>query len=225
MNAVTIPASGRLTDTCTGRGSTARNCPAFPNQTDTIPVSSTGSVSVANHTSAPLDVVMTLMSYYTGNSDTDPGDTYFDAPWDKIVDTTAGLGAPEAQIPASGSLTIQVSGEGGIASGADTAVIQLSALNATTNGYLDAYAAEGADPGISELFYDAAMTYRDIVYVPCHRRDRSLSLTTAPRRSTWLCIPAGTSCPVRTARSARNTRPSALAARSSSTGQAPAALA
>src|SRR5579863_1017428 len=58
------------------------------NQTDTVPVSSTGSVSVANHTSAPLDVVITLMGYYTGDADTTTGDTYSDAPWVKIVDTT-----------------------------------------------------------------------------------------------------------------------------------------
>src|SRR5262249_4491580 len=61
------------------------------NQTDTIPVSSTGTVSVENHSSAPLDVVITLMGYYTGNSDTTAGDTYGDAPWDKIVDTSTGL--------------------------------------------------------------------------------------------------------------------------------------
>lgn len=111
------------------------------NQTDTIPVSSAGTVSVANHASAPLDVVITLMGCYTGNSDTAVGDTYKDAPWDKIVDTTTGLGAPQAQIPAGGSLTVQVGGEGGIAAGADTAVVQLSALNATQNGYLTAYPA------------------------------------------------------------------------------------
>lgn len=136
------------------------------NQTDTIPVSSTGTVSVANHTSAPLDVVMTLMGYYSGGSESAAGDTYFDAPWDKIVDTTTGLGAPRQQIAAGGSLTIQVGGEGGIATGADTAVIQLSAPNATTNGYLDAYAAGTSDPGVSELIYDGAMTYSDLVYVP-----------------------------------------------------------
>lgn len=136
------------------------------NQTDTIQVSATGTVSVANHTAAPLDVVMTLMGYYTGSLDTTVGDTYSDAPWIKIVDTTTGMGAPKAQIPAGGSVTIQVSGEGGVATGADTAVVQLSALNARQNGYLDAYAAGTADPGVSLLIYDGVMTYRDLAYVP-----------------------------------------------------------
>jgi hypothetical protein len=136
------------------------------NQTDTIPVSSTGQVSVANHSSAPLDVVMTLMGYYTGSTDTSAGDTYGNAPWVKIVDTTSGLGTPQAQVPAGGSVTVQVSGQGGIAAGADTAVVQLSALNATDSGYLTAYAAGTSDPGASLLFYDSSMTYRDLAYVP-----------------------------------------------------------
>jgi len=136
------------------------------NQTDTIPVSSTGTVSVANHTSASLDVVITLMGYYTGSSDSAAGDTYGDAPWSKIVDTVSGLGAPQAQIPAGGSVTVQVSGQGGIATGADTAVLQLSAPNASQGGYLTAYAARTSDPGVSALFYDSSMIYRDLVYVP-----------------------------------------------------------
>jgi hypothetical protein len=136
------------------------------NQTDTIPVSSNGTVSVTNHSSAPLDVVMTLMGYYTGPSDTSAGDTYGNAPWIKIVDTTSGLGTSQAPIPAGGSITVQVGGHGGIAVGADTAVVQLSAMNASNNGYLTAYAAGTTDAGVSALFYDNSMTYRDLSYVP-----------------------------------------------------------
>src|ERR1022692_239219 len=135
------------------------------NQTDTIPVSSTGTVSVANHTSGATDVVMTLMGYFTGPTDTTAGDTYGNAPWIKIVDTTSGLGTAQAPIPAGGSITVQVSGQGGIATGADTAVVQISALNAAQGGYLTAYAAGTADPGVSLLFYDSSMTYRDLAYV------------------------------------------------------------
>ncbi len=136
------------------------------NQTDTIGVSSTGTVSVANHSSAALDVVMTLMGYYTGTTDTSAGDTYGDAPWAKIVDTTTGQGTSQAPIPAGGSITVQVSGQGGIATGADTAVLQFSAPNASQSGYLIANAAGTSDPGVSVLFYDSSMIYRDLIYVP-----------------------------------------------------------
>jgi len=62
------------------------------NQTDTIPVSSTGTVSVANHTSASLDVVITLMGYYTGSSDSAAGDTYGDARAWRTAGTDPGWG-------------------------------------------------------------------------------------------------------------------------------------
>ena len=136
------------------------------NQTDTIQVSAAGKVSVTNHTSAALDVVISLMGYYTGTTDTAAGDTYGDAPWARIVDTTTGLGTAQAPIPAGGSVTVQVSGQGGIATGTDTAVIQLNAPNAVQGGFLTAYAAGSSDPGVSALFYDSSMTYRDLVYVP-----------------------------------------------------------
>lgn len=136
------------------------------NQTDTIGVSANGRVSVANHSPASLDVVITLMGYYTGTTDMTAGDTYGDAPWVKIVSTAEGIGTAQAPIPAGGSITVQVSGQGGIATGADTAVLQFSAPNASQSGWLTAYAAGTSDPGVSVLFYDSSMTYRDLVYVP-----------------------------------------------------------
>jgi hypothetical protein len=45
-------------------------------------------------------------------------------------------------------------------------VLQFSANNATTNGYLTAYPAGTSDPGVSLLVYDSSMTYRDLDYVP-----------------------------------------------------------
>ena len=117
------------------------------NQTDTIPVSSAGKVSVANHSPKPLDVVMSLMGYYTGPGESAAGDTYGDAPWVKIVDTANGVGTPQAPIPAGGTVTLQVSGQGGIAVGADTAVLQFSAPNASQSGFLTTYAAGATDPG------------------------------------------------------------------------------
>ena len=153
------------------------------NQTDTIGVSANGTVSVANHSSAALDVVMTVMGYYTGTLDNTAGDTYRDAGWQKIVDTSAGLGAPQAPIAAGNSVTLQVGGQGGIATGADTAVLQFSANNATTNGYLTAYPAGTTDPGVSMLIYDSSMTYRDLEYVPLSSSGQvTVSVTTVLAR-------------------------------------------
>jgi hypothetical protein len=59
-----------------------------------------------------------------------------------------------------------VTGKGGIAAGADTAVLQVNAQNASAGGYLDAYAAGSSDPNVSALAYSTDTDYRDLLYVP-----------------------------------------------------------
>ncbi len=135
-------------------------------QTETIPVSAAGTIGLTNHTSASLDLKVAIVGYFTGDADSQPGDTYAEAGLKKIVDTTKGLGGPQAQIPAGGSVTFQVTGQAGIASGADTAVIQLSALNAVSSGYLTAYAAGGTDSGEPVVRYASGLDYSNLVYAP-----------------------------------------------------------
>lgn len=172
ITAINTTASGYLTDYDSDNpdpnvASVGVRAGVSTNQTDTITLSSSGAVSFANHTSGSTDVVMSVTGYYTGPSDSSPGDTYGSTSWAKIVDTTTGLGTAEAPVPAGGSITVQVSGgAGGIASGAATAVVQLSALNASQTGFLTAYAAGSADPGVSLLMYASGMPYRDMAYVP-----------------------------------------------------------
>lgn len=137
------------------------------NQTEVIPVSTAGTVSFANHTPADVDVAVTITGYYTGAGDSAAGSTYTGLPWTKIVDTQAGLGTAQAQIPAGGSITVQAGGQGGIATGASTAVLQLDEVNATEDGYLTAYAAGSPDPGFAALTYGSASTvYRNLFYTP-----------------------------------------------------------
>ena len=171
VNAINASAAGYLTDYDSDNAdpdvaSVGVRPGVNTNQTDTVPVSSTGTISFANHTSGSLDIAVSVTGYYTGGSDTSAGDTYRDAAWNEIVDTTTGLGTSEAPIPAGGSITVQVGGEGGIESGADTAVVQLTALNATATGFLTAYAAGSSDPGVSVLSYDSDLTYANLAYAP-----------------------------------------------------------
>jgi hypothetical protein len=137
------------------------------NQTATVPVSSAGTVSVTNHSAGTTNVTASIVGYYTGDSETTPGDTYSGVNWGSpVANTTTAWNVPQAPIPAGGSLTLQVTGVGGIASGADTAVLQVNALNATAGGYLTAYAAGSNDPGVSALAYYSDTYYRNLLYVP-----------------------------------------------------------
>lgn len=135
-------------------------------QTATVPVSSANTVSLTNHSSGSMDITASVVGYYTATAPSSAGDTYFGLPWSAIANTTTGFNVPQAQIPAGGSLTIQVAGRGGFPSGADTAVMQVNAINATQAGYLTAYAAGTTDPGIAALSYNSDTYYRNLLYVP-----------------------------------------------------------
>jgi hypothetical protein len=132
-------------------------------QTTTVPVSAEGTVSLTNHSSGSLDVVANVVGYYTSDVAASAGDTYFGLPWAAIANTTTGYNVPQAPIPAGGSLTFQVSGQGGIETGTDTAVIQVNAINATSSGYLTAFAAGGTDPGVAALSYNSDTYYRNLL--------------------------------------------------------------
>lgn len=128
------------------------------NQTATVSVSSSETVSLTNHGSGATDVVASVVGYYAGAGQASAGDTYFGLPWTELGGATT--------IPANGSATFQVTGSAGVPAGADTAVLQVNAYDATVAGYLTAYAAGSTDPGISALGYDTDTFYRNLLYVP-----------------------------------------------------------
>jgi Fibronectin type III domain len=136
------------------------------NQTATVPVSSAGTVAITNHSSGPTNLTASVVGYYTGSSDA-AGDTYSGVGWGSpVANTTTGWNVSQTPIPAGGSLTVQVGGVSGIAPGADTAVLQVNALNATAGGFLTTYAAGSPDPGVSALAYFSDTSYRNVLYVP-----------------------------------------------------------
>lgn len=125
------------------------------NQTDTIPVGSSGEISVSNHSSGSVNVQVTVTGYYSGVSAGTSGSTYVGVPWSKIADSSTGLGTSDAPIPAGGSRTIQVSGQGGIPAGAGIAVLQVNAFSVSKSGYLSVYPAGSSDPNVGALDYAA----------------------------------------------------------------------
>ncbi len=135
-------------------------------QTDTVAVSVGGMIAITNHSTGSVDLKVAISGYFTGRSASSAADTYTGVPWAKIVDTSTGLGTSQAPIPAGGTITVQVTGKGGIATGADSAFLQVNAFNATTNSYLNVYPAGSPDPGVSSLRYHPGDTYRNLVYTP-----------------------------------------------------------
>jgi hypothetical protein len=112
--------------------------------TDITQVGVSGDVSITNESSGTVSVTATVFGYYQGSDPPTPGDTYVPLSQESMVDTRVGLGAPEARIPGGGSLTVQVTGEGGIPSDAVGAALSIGAANASATGTVSAYPAGGA---------------------------------------------------------------------------------
>ena len=134
-------------------------------QMETIPLGASGSVSLTNHSAGSVSVSVRVMGYYTGAGTSTAGDTYTGVPWAMIADTSTGLGVNEAPLASGASVTIQVSGQGGIPSGADTAVLQVNAFSATANGSLEIEPAGATPSGLTALTYGTGgTTYRNMYY-------------------------------------------------------------
>jgi hypothetical protein len=123
-------------------------------------VSSGGTIAVTNDSTGPTDVEVSVMGYVQSADpqtlDTqDPGDTFVGLPYAGILDTRSGFGqvAGPSQIPAGGSITIQVAGIGGVPSDADGAVLYLGTANASQVGWISAYQSDGTDPASPVVSY------------------------------------------------------------------------
>lgn len=136
---------------------------------DLVQVGSDGYVSLTNASSGTTDVSVTVIGYVQSSStdQTQPaGKTYAPLPYGGVLDTRSGLGAPAAQIPAGGSVTVQVTGRVGVPADAAGAGLYIGASNASATGYVTAFPAGGTDNGLRVLSYEPQHIERNFVSEP-----------------------------------------------------------
>ena len=131
---------------------------------DIVAVSSGGDISVTDTSGGSADVVVTVMGYYASQLTQTAGDTYVSLPAATIVDTRTGLGGPQAQIPAGGTLTVQVAGQGGVPAGAVGAALYVGAANASHAGWVSAYPAGASSNALAMLNYVPGQVVRDLYF-------------------------------------------------------------
>ncbi len=122
-----------------------------------VAVGADGKIDVFNH-AGTVDLVVTVSGYFTSSasgSGAAPGG-YVPVTQSRLVDTRNGTGAPEAQIPPGGSITVPVDGTAGI-SDASSVFVNLTVPSPAAEGLLYAYAT-GASPGQPALDYPAETT-------------------------------------------------------------------
>ena len=107
--------------------------------------------------------------------------TYTPVTPSRVVDTTTGLGAPQAQVPAGGSLNVKLTGLGGIpATGVKAVVINLTAVSPAASGHLTAYAAGQPQPSVSNVSYTAGHSIANQAIVPVNA-DGTITVTSSAR--------------------------------------------
>lgn len=84
----------------------------------------------------------------------------------RLLDTRTGLGAPKAKVAGNGTVKLQIAGTGSIPAGVTAAVLNLTVTDATSAGFLTAYADGGTQPTTSNVNFRAGQTVPNLAIVP-----------------------------------------------------------
>ena len=128
-------------------------------------------VDFYNGSSAPIDLV--VHTFGLDNNAVSSADTYApDGPVQVLAPTP---------VPANGHTTVTIAGTHGVPSGADAAVLDITASSTRASGYLTAYPDGAANPGIRDADWAAGQAATSLVVVPL--KDGKIVLHNASRGS------------------------------------------
>ena len=134
----------------------------------TVPVGADGYVYLANSgpPAGPVNLIAGVSGYYSRAVSQLYNTVYFPQ---RILDTRNGIGAPERAVPSGGTVKLLV------AQGTEylptpgemtAAVVNITVVNPTGNGYVTAYADGTSQPGTSTLNYTKGQTLANSAIVP-----------------------------------------------------------
>jgi hypothetical protein len=130
----------------------------------TVKVGSNGKVTL--FTSGGTHLVADLAGYYLPASASSDGRLQTATP-KRILDTREGLGAAKAKLPAGGQIDVQVTGPGPVpAGGVSAVVLNVTADQASADGFVTVWPTGTAMPTVSNLNLVADETRANLVVVP-----------------------------------------------------------
>ncbi|MFF0752656.1 peptidoglycan recognition protein [Streptomyces sp. NPDC004267] len=122
-----------------------------------------GKVRFYNH-AGTVDLLADLTGYYLKD---DTGSTFAPTGPARIMNTLAGVGVPKAKIGPAATVSLQVTGTAGIPSSGVTAVVMnVTATNPTTSGYVSVFPSGTVRPTTSNLNFRAGQSIPNLVIVP-----------------------------------------------------------
>ncbi|GAA2145347.1 hypothetical protein GCM10009760_33880 [Kitasatospora kazusensis] len=131
----------------------------------TVPVGADGKVDLYNGSKGTADLVADVFGYY---SDSQPGSTFVPAGPTRLLDTRAAIGTPgKSPVASKGTVQVKIAGNGGVpATGVSAVVLNVTATDATTGGYLTAWPSGVDRPLASNLNWVAGQVVPNTVVVP-----------------------------------------------------------
>ena len=126
-------------------------------------VGSGGRVTLYNGATGTVDLIADVAGYHRDGSVSDAGGFTAVSPA-RLLDTRNGTGAPRAAVGAGKTVTIQVTGRGGIpASGVSAVALNVTVTQPTGNGYATVYPTGGSRPNASNLNFTKGATVSNLV--------------------------------------------------------------
>lgn len=132
-----------------------------------VPVGSLGRVSLFN-AAGSIDLVADVAGWFAA-----PVGEVVPVTPARVLDTRSGNGAPAARVGAAGSVTVQVTGRGGVPSTGVTAVlVNVTGVGATLPTFLTAFAAGSSRPTASNLNPVPGLVASNLAVVPLSANGR-----------------------------------------------------
>jgi hypothetical protein len=131
-----------------------------------IPVGTDGKIALYNGAPGTVHVVADLAGYYRSGAPT-VGGTLGVLPPTRVLDTRIGLGAAKTPLAAGATLTVKVTGVGGVpAAGVSAVIVNIIALSATKPGHLTGWASGTTRPRTSILNFVVGQAFANEVLIP-----------------------------------------------------------
>ncbi len=125
--------------------------------------------------SAPAHLIGDVAGYYATS-----GQLYTGLAPTRLLDTRSGLGTTSAHLLNPGEIvSLQVSGRGGVAAGASSAVLNITVTQTGGSGWITVYPC-GSIPDASNLNYVQNLTIANLVYARLDANGRACLFTTTP---------------------------------------------
>ncbi|MGH7778191.1 MAG: hypothetical protein ACREPI_13600, partial [Candidatus Dormibacterales bacterium] len=130
-----------------------------------VPVGADGKIDLYNASSGTTQLIGDVFGYFTSDASAAGDTTYTPITATRFLDTRVGTGAPKAPLRDGKALVLQIGGAHGVPSGVAAVAINLTAVNESGDGFLEAYADGTGRPGVSNLQFTKLAT-ADMAIVP-----------------------------------------------------------